>query len=262
MLTRRTFTALAAGLVGTMSISGVASADTLDGIMKSGTIRIAVPQDFPPFGSVGLSMQPEGYDIDTANLIAHALGVKLVLVPVTSDNRIPFLQANKVDLVISSLGKTPARAKVIDFSEDYAPFFSGVFGPPGIDVSKPADLVGKTIGVTQGAIEDLALTKVAPPGAIIHRYGDNNANISAFLSGQTQLIATAVSVAAAITARHPPRLPELKFVLQDLPCYVGIAKGNTALLAKVNAVIEQAKKNGALNKISIKWLGTKLPAGF
>ena len=118
-------------------------------------------------------MQPEGYDIDTANLIARALGVKLVLVPVTSDNRIPFLQTNKVDLVISSLGTTPARAKVIDFSEDYAPFFSGVFGPPGIDVSKPADLAGKTIGVTRGAIEDLALTKVAPPDAIIHRYGDN-----------------------------------------------------------------------------------------
>jgi polar amino acid transport system substrate-binding protein len=245
-----------------MGISGTANANTLDGIMKSGTIRIAVPQDFPPFGSVGLSLQPEGYDIDTARLIAHALGVKLVLVPVTSDNRIPYLQTNKVDLVISSLGKTPDRAKVIDFSEDYAPFFSGVFGPPGLDVSKPADLAGKTIGVTRGAIEDLVLTQIAPPGAVIHRYGDNASTIAAFLSGQSQLIATANSTAAVIIARHPPRLPELKFVLKNSPCYIGVAKGNPALLAKVNAIIAQAKQDGALNKISVKWLDMPLPAGF
>ncbi|KAG1584890.1 hypothetical protein G6F46_014922 [Rhizopus delemar] len=45
-------------------------ADTLDDIVRAGTIKIAVPQDFPPFGSVGADMKPLGYDIDTAQLIA------------------------------------------------------------------------------------------------------------------------------------------------------------------------------------------------
>ncbi len=49
-------------------------------------------------------MKPLGYDIDTAKLMAHSLGVKLELVPVTSANRVPYLQTDKVDLVISSLG--------------------------------------------------------------------------------------------------------------------------------------------------------------
>lgn len=39
-----------------------------------------MPQDFPPFGSVGADMAPQGYDIDMAELIAEKLGVELELV--------------------------------------------------------------------------------------------------------------------------------------------------------------------------------------
>ena len=89
--------------------------NTLESIKKSGVISIAVPQDFPPFGSVGADMQPVGYDIDTARLIAKSLGVKLKLVPVTSTNRISYFTTGQVDLVISSLGKNAEREKANDF---------------------------------------------------------------------------------------------------------------------------------------------------
>jgi polar amino acid transport system substrate-binding protein len=69
-------------------------------------------------------------------LIAKDLGVKLEVLPVSSANRIPYLQTKKADLVISSLGKNPEREKVIDFTAAYAPFFSGVFGPAGAKVAK------------------------------------------------------------------------------------------------------------------------------
>ena len=105
-----------------------AQADALDSIMAAKVIKIAVPQDFAPFGSAGPDLKPQGYDIDMANLIAKALGVKAEIIAVTSANRIPYLQTKKADLVISSLGKNAEREKVIDFSVAYAPFFSGVFG--------------------------------------------------------------------------------------------------------------------------------------
>ena len=130
--------------------------------MKSKVIKIAVPQDFAPFGSAGLDLKPQGYDIDMANLIGKELGVKAEIIPVTSANRIPYLQTHKADLVISSLGKNAEREKVIDFSIAYAPFFSGVFGTKALAVTGAADLKGKTIGATRGAIEEQALTK---PGA-------------------------------------------------------------------------------------------------
>jgi len=73
------------------------------------------------------------------------------------------------------MGKNAEREKVIDFSAAYAPFFNGVFGAGDQKVSGPADLAGKTIGVTRGSVEDLELTKIAPPAATIKRYEDNNA---------------------------------------------------------------------------------------
>jgi polar amino acid transport system substrate-binding protein len=238
----------------------LAHADALADIKKAGVIKIAVPQDFPPFGSVGGDLKPVGYDIDTAALIAKEMGVKLELVPVTSANRIPYLTTKKVDLVISSLGKNPEREKVIDFSDAYAPFFNGVFGTADEKVAKVEDLAGKTIGVTRGAVEDLELSKVAPPTATIKRFEDNNATISAFLSGQVQLVATGNVVAAAIIAKNPPKKPETKFLIKNSPCYVGLNKGEAALLAAVNAAIAKTRQSGALNGVSQKWLGAALPA--
>ena len=258
---RRQFIAIAAAtLAATASLSGIAHADALADISKAGTLKVAVPQDFPPFGSVGSDMTPQGYDIDMAKLIADKMGVKVELVPVTSANRIPYLQTKKVDLVISSLGKNPDREKVIDFSTPYAPFYNGVFAPADVAIKSAADLSGKTVGVTRGAIEDLELTKVAPADATIKRYEDNNGTISAFLSGQVDAVATGNVVAAAIIEKNPPKKPEMKFLIKNSPCYVGLNKEEPALMEKVNAIIAEAKKDGSLNKIAEKWLHADLPA--
>lgn len=239
-----------------------ARADALADIMKSGTVRIAVPQDYPPFGTVGTDMQPQGYDVDMARLIADKLKVKLALVPVTSANRLPYLQTGKADLVISTLGKTPDRAKVIDFSAPYAPFFFGVFGPASIKVTGPEDLAGKTIGATRGALEELALTKIAPPSAIIQRFEDNNTTMTAYISGQVQLIATGNAAAAVITARNPAKQLETKIIMSQSPCYIGLNQGEPALLARVNQIIAAAYADGTLNGFSLKWLDENLPASL
>lgn len=237
-------------------------ADALANITKSSTIKIAVPQDFPPFGSVGADMKPSGYDIDFANLIGKELGAKVELVPVSSANRVPFLTTGKVDLVISSMGKNAEREKVIDFSTAYAPFFNGIFGPDEIKVGKADELAGRTISVTRGSVEDLELSKIAPTSAVIKRFEDNNATITAYLSGQTQLIATGNVVAAAVNERSKLRRLSTKFLIKDSPCFVGLAKGEAALQTKVNEIIAKAKKSGALNDISQRWLHAALPAGL
>jgi polar amino acid transport system substrate-binding protein len=239
-----------------------ARADALDDIMAAKVIKIAVPQDFAPFGSAGLDLKPQGYDIDMGNLIAKALGVRAEIIPVTSANRIPYLQTHKADIVISSLGKSAEREKVIDFSIAYAPFFSGVFGTKDIKVAAPADLKGKTIGATRGAIEEQELSKTAPSDATIKRFEDNNATIAAFVSGQVDLIATGNTVAAAIAEKVPARAPTLKFVIKDSPCYIGLNKNEPKLLAKLNEIITLAKASGEIGKLSEKWLKAPLPPGF
>lgn len=256
MPTRRLATLCLAAL----AVSPAAFAqNALDNVLAKKQITIAIPTDFPPYGFVGTDLAPQGLDIDMARYIGAKLGVKVELVPVTSANRIPYLQTRKADLVISTLGKNPEREKVIDFAAAYSPFFQAVFASKGTVVKSAGDLAGKTVGVTRGAIEDIELSKIAPPSADIKRFEDNNATISAFASGQVQVLATGASVAANLMARNPQLGTELKFVLKDSPNFIGVAKGEDKLRAKVNEIVAGAKVAGELDKLAQKWLGR--PAG-
>ncbi|HSW05392.1 transporter substrate-binding domain-containing protein [Aquabacterium sp.] len=237
-------------------LPALAQAQTaLDTILAKKQITIAIPTDYPPYGFVGTDLKPQGLDIDLAALIAAKLGVSLELLPVISANRIPYLQTKKADLVISTLGKNAEREKVIDFSIAYSPFFQAVFAPKTLAIKTPADLTGKTVGVTRGAMEDIELAKVAPPNLDVKRFEDNNATVAAFVSGQVQVIATGAQVAGAMMAKNPQLGTEYKFVLKDSPNFVGIAKGEDKLRAKVNEIIAGAKASGELDKMAVKWLG-------
>jgi polar amino acid transport system substrate-binding protein len=253
--------ALALGLAATalLASAGAQAQSALDNVMKARSIKIAIPTDYPPYGFVGTDMAPQGLDVDVARLIATKLGVKVELVPVTSANRVPYLQTRKADLVISTLGKNPEREQVIDFTSSYSPFFQAVFAAKSLPVKTWADLAGKSVAVTRGAMEDQELAKVAPAGVDVKRFEDNNATIAAFVAGQTQLVATSASVAGNMMAKNPGVAAEFKLLLKDSPNFIGVAKGESALRAKVNEILAEAKKSGELDTLSKKWLGR--PAG-
>lgn len=234
-------------------------ADQLNDVLEAGSIKIGVPENFPPFGSVGKDFKHEGYDVDVAMLIAEDLGVKLEIVPITSKQRIPYLTSGKVDLVISSMGANPSRAKSIWFSSAYAPFFSGVFASKSIDISSPADLAGKKIGVTGGTIEDLELSKVLPESADMKRFGDNAATISAYVSKQVDVIVTGNTVAAKISQDNPKMAMETKFIVRQSPAFIGVKSGEMNMLQWVNVFVLHKTLGGQLNELSQKWLGQELP---
>ncbi len=251
-------TLFAATMVACMSLASSAHADLSD-ILSAGTVKIGVPENFPPFGSLGAEGEYEGYDVDVAKLIAADLEVELELVPVTSKQRIPFLETDRVDLVISSMGANPSRAKSIWFSSAYAPFFSGAFAASGMNISSPDDLAGKKVGLTGGTLEDLELTENAPDGTEIIRFGDNAATLAAYTSGQVDVLVTGNTVAASLSADNPDMDMETKFVIKESPAFIGIKKGNFDLLQWVNVFILHKKLGGELNDFSVKWLGQKLP---
>ena len=72
-------------------------------------------------------------------------------------------------------------------------------------------------------------------------------------------MATGNIVAAAILAKNPKIRPEVKFLIKNSPCHVGLNKGETRLLEAVNAIIARAKADGSLNAIARKWLNAELP---
>jgi putative ABC transport system ATP-binding protein len=140
-----------------------AAADALENIAKAGVLKVGIFEDFPPFASLGSSMKIEGYDVDMAEKLAAALGVKAELVGITGQNRIPQLSEGKVDILLS-IGFSDERAQVVDFTKPYAPYYIAVMGPKEIEVKGPADLAGKTIAVNRGTLEDTEVTKLSDAG--------------------------------------------------------------------------------------------------
>ncbi len=232
---------------------GVAQADALDDIKKAGVLKVGLFEDFPPFASAGADMSLHGYDVDVANALAKSLGVKLALIGITGQNRIASLQEHKVDILLS-VGQSPEREKVIDFTDSYAPYYIAVLGPHALQVSSAADLAGKTIAVNRGTLEDSSLTEAAPKTADIKRFDNYNGVISAFLAGQVQLIAVGNDVGASVLARHPAIEPEQKFQLLSSPDHIALNKNEPALKQALNEAVAKMKADGSLNKISIQWL--------
>ena len=249
---------LITGIFAVLCLSTTVMADLSD-ILSLGKVKIAVPESFSPFGSIGPEGDHVGYDVDVAKLVAKNLGVELELVPVSSIQRIPFLETNRVDLVISTMGANPERAKSINFSSAYAPFFSGAFAASKLSIKGPSDLAGLKVGLTGGSLEDLEITKIAPKSTKIVRFGDNAATLSAFTSKQVDVLVSGNTAAAALSAEDPNLDIQTKFIIKESPCFIGVKKGNEDLLRWVNVFILHKKLGGELNAISQKWLGQDLP---
>ena len=236
-----------------------AQADGLEDITKAGVLNVGVFEDFPPFSSVGADMALKGYDIDVAEILGKALKVKVKLVGVTGQNRIPYLTGKRVD-VLMSVGKSAEREKVIAFTKAYAPYYIAVIGPHAMAVAGAPDLAGKTIAVNRGTLEDTSLTAAAPASADIKRFDNYSAVIQSFLSGQVQLMAVGNDVGASVLAKHTDIQPEQKFQLLSSPDHLAVNKGEPALLKALDDAIGAVQADGALDKISVTWLGKPLDA--
>ena len=259
---RRSFNgAIAAlGLGATLSLlAPFASAQTVADIKKKGEITVGMLVDFPPYGTMNTSNQPDGYDADVAKLLAKALGVKLNLVPVTGPNRIPFLLTNKLDLLVASLAITPERAKQVQFSNPYAAATIVLYGDKKANIKAPADLKGKRIGVARASTQDVALTAIAPEGTEIRRFDDDASGMQALISGQVDAIGASTTVAAQIAKRVPANTFEDKFILRQQQMGVAMRPDQAELLKTVNDFVAKNTANGELNKLYQKWLGTDMP---
>ena len=234
-----------------------ANADALEDIAKAGTLNVGIFSDFPPFSSASADMSIKGYDIDVAQYIADSLKVKLNLVSVTGQNRIPYLTDKRVDMLMS-VGYSKEREEVIDYAAAYAPYYIAVIGPAAMAVKGKDDLAGKSIAVNKGTLEDTSLTEVAPASTDIRRFDNYNSVIQAFISGQTDLMVVGNDVGAQVLARQEGLKPEQKFQLLTSPSHIGLNKKEDGLKAAINDAVAKMLADGKLNASSEAWLKTPL----
>ena len=256
---RRRLLAATAALTVLATCAIGANAQTPDELKKKGSINVGLLVDFPPYGTVDASNNPDGYDADVARLLGKDWGVPVKLVPVTGPNRIPFLLTNKVDVLIASLAVTPERAKQVQFSKPYSAATIVLFAPKKMNIKAPADLKGVKVAVARASTQDTALTAIAPEGTEIRRFDDDASAMQALLSGQVDAIGCSTTVAAQIAKRAGAGTYEQKLVLKQQLMAVAMRPGQPELQKAVDAFVTKNTANGELNKLYHKWLETDLP---
>ncbi len=245
--------AFAALTIGLLSLAQ-AQADVLANILSKGVVRIIVFADIPPFGSLNVNRELEGFDIDLAKMVAQSLGVKLEMVQATAANRIPYLLTDKADLNVAAMSVTAERARQIMYSAPYADTSLAVYGAKQLVVKSAADVTRLKTSVAKGTTEDLVLTSLNP-GADIMRTEDNASAVQAYLSGQAQLLAANSVVVPELAKRNPGKEFDFKFALRRAPAHVTMRMGEHNLLRWVDTFIFQITLNGELDKLHVKWLG-------
>lgn len=242
-----------------LCLGGSARADGLDDILARGKVLVGTDVTAAPFGIQNQEMLPDGSDVETAKMLAKDLGVALEIVPVTSANRIAYLQSKRVDITMSSLTVTPERAKAVAFSTPYGAINAVILAAHDLNIKGPQDLAGKKISVTRGTTNESDLAAIAPPDATIVRFDDEASAISALASQQVDAYSTGEPLALPLIRRFPDRKYEGKFVLRRSFYAAAVRRDEPGLLHWVNTFIWFHRNDGSLGRIYQKWIGSPLP---
>src|ERR1700724_2256522 len=96
---------------------------TLAAIKKAHVVRLGYRESSPPFSFLDQATRPIGYSLELCEAIVDEIGVevddsdlKIEYVKVTSDDRIPAVVQNKIDLECGSTTANAERARQVAFS--------------------------------------------------------------------------------------------------------------------------------------------------
>lgn len=248
---------LAASLLVLASVPLTAAANQLAEIKARGQLVCGTLSTTEPLGFTDAkTRQVVGFDVDICQALADQLGVKMVQKSLSVEARIPELQIGRVDVLSAALGYTAEREKQIDFSSSHFQVPLKVLVPASAGYKTLADLDGKRVGMTSGSTSEYWLRKSFPKIEVV-TYHDSPA---AFLAMEQRKISG--QAFAQTSGMRYLQAGKGKYVFIDQaiawePNALGIKKNEPELLAAVNGALENMEKDGQLETIWNKWLGSE-----
>jgi polar amino acid transport system substrate-binding protein len=211
-------------------------------VKKRGKWIIGVKCDFPPFGYIDVRGNNGGYDVEVAQRFAElAFGKKskVQFDCVTTPSRIPTLMAKRVDIIVSTLTWTKARAEQIDFSVPYYSAVGRLLVPNNSPIKTLGDLAGKSVVTTTNSIYDRWLTNCFKQTKLV-RVDGTAAAVLAVTDGRADtFMFDDAFVLGVATQNKALKLAAPKFL--NVPWGIGIRKGETAMKKWVDAAIRAMK---------------------
>lgn len=238
-------------------LPSLASASTLDEIMKSGTLKVGTTGDFPGWSFMNPeTSEYEGYDIDVAMKLAEDMGVEVEFVATDWKNLVSGVVANKYHMT-SSASITAKRAITAGYSNSYY----GT-GTVAMVLSKNKDKISSwdqinnsdySVAVTLGTVFENEATKSFPDAKLIAVEAPAR-EYQEVLSGRAD-----VSLTSKVDAMKLVQLyPELSIVNLDEPknaklFAILLPRGDQEWINFVNHWIADQKNKGFFNQTAAKF---------
>jgi putative glutamine transport system substrate-binding protein len=221
----------------------------LDTIKQRGKLVVGVKFDQPGFGlNDPISKKLEGFEIDMAHEFAKGLlgsPDKVEFIEAVSANRIPFLQEDKVDIVIATFTINDQRKQQIDFSDPYYVAQQKLLVKKGSPIKSIADLAGKNVATVQGSTSEQNLTQKAPQAKplLFSKYSEA---FTALENGQADAVTTddVVLSGLKLTASNPANYEIVGDGFTVEPYGIGIKKGRPELVSYINGTLSAMKTDG------------------
>ena len=237
-----------------------ASGSLYERLLTSKTVRVGVSADAPPFG-VRRGKNYQGFDIDIAESVLRELGMETITyVPVTSEQRIPFLRSGQVDLVIASMTQTRGREAQVDFTIPYFQDGESLLVRADSPVKSYQDLKGVRVGVEAGTTALLYLKQVAPEAELVP-YPDAVALRKALEAGQESVISSDLLLLIGIRkqCKDPAqyRIAGQRFTTE--PYAIAVPHNESDLRNALNHQLLAIWEDGTWQKCADTWFGPGAP---
>jgi glutamate transport system substrate-binding protein len=265
---RRIVAAALAGLTA-IAVAGcgagtVKTPTPLPGASQGGSLKIGISFDQPGLGlKTGDSYT--GFDVDTATYVAQALGVQkanITWVEANPADREKLITSGQADLVFSTYSITDERKQTVDFAGPYFVAHQDLLVRRNEEeITSPETLNGRILCSVTGTTSSAYIKDHYKGKITLQEYPKFSDCVSALAASTVDAVTTDDVILAgfAATPQYKGKLRLIGKGFTDERYGVGIKKGDTALVDKVNTALKQYIADGSW-KASLK--ATVGPSGY
>ena len=224
-------------------------------------LRVGVSPDAPPliFKENG---EIVGLEADMAMALGAHLGRRTVLVEVPWEDQITVLLDNGTDIIMSGMSITLARQYEIAFSKPY--FKSGLMIltknlQKYTFITNIETILAQSVtwrmGVVEGATGESFLQQKSIGAKSIKSFSNQEKALDALIAGHIDVFIHDAPIIIMMAAQHQVAgLKPLPVMLNEEFLAWGLRKEDSALIAAVNAFIDQSKQDGTLQATVKRWI--------
>jgi len=226
----------------------------LERIRGDKVLKVGIEGTYPPFSFQDEGGALTGFDVEFARALAKRLGVEASFQPAPFAGLLGAVASGRTDVVINQITMTPERQAAFGFSQPYT--VSGlqiIVLKDRADISTPADLVGKKVGVGLGTNYE-SWMRANQPGATIRTYDDDPTKYADLKAGRIDAVINDRLVAADFIKRSGEPFKAAGPAFSQQKQGVAFVK-NDKLKAAIDAAIAAMRADGELLALSNKWFG-------